>query len=39
MRTTESDFHFGEREEPDRIAATLEEMVQNSIPREVLRIR
>ena len=36
MRTTESDFHFVEREEPERIAATLEELVQNRIPRKFL---
>src|SRR5207248_765289 len=35
-RTTESDFHFVEREDPERIAATLEELVQNRIPRKFL---
>jgi exodeoxyribonuclease V alpha subunit len=34
MRTTESDFHFIEREDPERIAATLEELVHNRIPRK-----
>src|SRR5207237_6846657 len=36
MPATESDFHFVEREEPERIAATLEELVQNRIPRKFL---
>jgi exodeoxyribonuclease V alpha subunit len=30
---TESDFHFIARDEPERIAATLEGLVQNRIPR------
>ena len=34
MRSTESDFHFIEREDPERIAATLEELVHNRIPRK-----
>jgi exodeoxyribonuclease V alpha subunit len=29
----ESDFHFVARDEPERIAATLEDLVQNLIPR------
>jgi len=32
----ESDFHFIEREEPEQIVATLEEVVQNRIPRKFL---
>ena len=35
-RIVESDFHFIEREEPEQIVATLEEMVQNRIPRKFL---
>ena len=35
-RVGESDFHFIEREEPEQIVATLEEMVQNRIPRKFL---
>jgi exodeoxyribonuclease V alpha subunit len=34
MGTTESDFHFIEREDPERIAATLEELVHSRIPRK-----
>jgi exodeoxyribonuclease V alpha subunit len=34
MGTPESDFHFIEREDPERIAATLEELVHNRIPRK-----
>jgi len=34
MRSTESDFHFIERDDPERIAATLEELVHNRIPRK-----
>src|SRR4029077_4949771 len=36
MSTTESDFYFVEREEPEGIAAMLEELVQNRIPRKFL---
>ena len=35
-QTAESDFHFIDREEPEQIVATLEEMVQNRIPRKFL---
>jgi exodeoxyribonuclease V alpha subunit len=35
-RMVESDFHFIEREEPEQIVATLEEVVQNRIPRKFL---
>jgi exodeoxyribonuclease V alpha subunit len=33
-RIAESDFHFIEREEPEQIVTTLEELVQNRIPRK-----
>ena len=36
---TESDFYFVEREEPERIAATLVELVQNRIPEDSVWIR
>jgi exodeoxyribonuclease V alpha subunit len=35
-RNMTSDFHFIEREEPEQILATLEELVQNRIPRKFL---
>jgi exodeoxyribonuclease V alpha subunit len=33
VQGTESDFHFVARDEPERIAATLEDLVQTRIPR------
>ena len=33
VQGTDSDFHFVARDEPERIAATLEDLVQNRIPR------
>jgi exodeoxyribonuclease V alpha subunit len=33
VQGTESDFHFVARDEPERIVATLEDLVQNRIPR------
>jgi exodeoxyribonuclease V alpha subunit len=35
-RIAESDFHFIEREGPEQIIATLEELVRNRIPRKFL---
>ena len=33
VQETESDFYFVARDEPERILATLEDMIQNRIPR------
>jgi exodeoxyribonuclease V alpha subunit len=33
VQEKESDFHFVARDEPERIATTLEDLVQNRIPR------
>jgi exodeoxyribonuclease V alpha subunit len=35
-RIVESDFHFIEREEPEQMVGTLEDMVRNRIPRKFL---